>query len=80
MFAVERYGSILDTEAEQQRLASLVLHASVCDRLVGRSDPAAEPSKRILLAEAGYAVLDAFRHEIWNATLETIRPAAFSRA
>jgi|DewCreStandDraft_4_1066084.scaffolds.fasta_scaffold00262_71 hypothetical protein len=64
LFAVERYGSILETEAEQERLASLVLHASVYDRLVGRSDPPAEASKRILLAEAGYAILDAFRDEI----------------
>lgn len=64
LFAVERYGAILDAEEDQERVASLVLHASVYDRLVGRTDPAAEGLKRTLLAEAGYAILDAFRDEI----------------
>lgn len=67
LFAVERYGAILDPEDAKERVASLVLHASVYDRLVGRTDPAAEGLKRTLLAEAGYAILDAFRDEILDA-------------
>ncbi|MDW8369293.1 MAG: hypothetical protein RMK81_03410 [Geminicoccaceae bacterium] len=72
LFAVERYGSILEGGDEQERLASLVLHASVYDRLVGRPDPAAEAVKRTLLAEVGFALLDAFRDEILESDAEDI--------
>lgn len=64
LFAVERYGSILDTEEDQERVASLVLHASVYDRVIGRNDPGAEALKKVLAGEIGYAALDSFRDEI----------------